>query len=120
VSLSAEIPVIRIFFWCDLLPDTRETAVRDNPRVSAIRSVTAIFAFPPVGAVRTEHPMAFLQELYPDGKESDLAPADTSTEITVPSEPRWTAGEISGFNQVSFACVNHGNFRVINFVKSVR
>jgi len=93
--------VIRIFLWCDLLPDTTETLVPGRPRAAAMIPVTAIFAFPPVGAARTEHPIDFLQELYPDGKESVLPPADTSTEMIAPSPEALTDPEISAFNLTS-------------------
>ena len=66
-------------------PETIRTLDMGTLRITAIFSITALFAFPSNGNAVTWHPIAFLQGLKPEGKQLRLLPAETSTVMTVPS-----------------------------------
>jgi len=65
------------------------------PRVAAISEITSRFALPSKAGDRTRQPTAFLQGLYPDGKQGFAEPAVTSMVRIVPVVVEESAGVMS-------------------------
>lgn len=78
-------PFIRMRFSDDVFPDNIITSDEETEKNSDTASVISLFALPSTGGALILHKKAFRHLLYPEGKTVFLLPAETSSEIIIPS-----------------------------------